>query len=209
MITDYFDKALYINLDSRPDRRELAEKEFSKHSLNVERVEAVIGIKDFYSPLPKGHIGCIASHMKCLSMAKENKWDTVLIFEDDVVLKDNCNELFEDYFTRVPDNWDLLYLGGNHWGNCLQYRDGSKQITVASNVQRTYCTLTTHAYAIKKTIYDYMISTFETMRKEVDMLYVDAQQRFNAYCLRPNLAWQREDYSDINDMKCDYKFMQE
>lgn len=209
MITDYFDKSLFINLDSRPERRELAEKEFNKHSLNVERVSAVKGNPGYKTNIIDGHVGCILSHVKCINMAKENNWDTVLIFEDDVELKDNCNELFDDYYVRVPKDWQLLYLGGNHWGNCLQYKDGSKQLKIADNVYRTYMTLTTHAYAIKYTMYDYAISTLLSMTLEVDMLYSQMQEKCKAYCLRPNLAWQRKGWSDINNTACDYNFIKD
>jgi GR25 family glycosyltransferase involved in LPS biosynthesis len=42
-------KAICLNLDSRPDRWELAQKEFKEHGLNVERFAAIPNVDRFLS----------------------------------------------------------------------------------------------------------------------------------------------------------------
>jgi GR25 family glycosyltransferase involved in LPS biosynthesis len=208
MITDYFDGALYINLDHRADRRSQAEAEFAKYGLVVERVVGIKGNPGLVTPMTPGNVGNILSHRKCILMAQERKWNTVLIFEDDVEFVGDVNALFDDYFSRVPEDWDMVYLGGNHWGERLQFNDSNNRLTyVADNVYRTRYTLTTHAYAIKSTLFVFMDYLFSTALQQVDILCLKAQEHFNVYALRPNLAIQSAGYSDIARKVVDYSFM--
>ena len=75
--------AIYINLDSRFDRRTLFEEQFKELQVRYPQ--------DFaFAPIPRfsaikddhGAIGCTKSHIECLRIAKNNGWDHVLIFED-------------------------------------------------------------------------------------------------------------------------------
>jgi len=209
MITDYFDKALYINLDERTDRRSEVEAEFAKHSLVVERVSCIKGNPGIKTTLLDGDVGCIFSHLKCVQMAHDNGWKTVLILEDDVRLRDNVNELFDSYYRQVPDDWDMIYLGGNHWGFDLTERYHPQLTMVTENVYRTRNTLTTHAYAIKNTVYEEMLSVFSNFEAAADTMYTDIQKRFNVYAFRPSLAWQATGYSYINNKVCDYSFIRD
>ena len=210
MISDKFDKALYINLAYRKDRREKTEKEFASNGVIAERVEAIEGNPDNLSTsIMPGHVGCVLSHLKCLEMAKANKWKTLLVFEDDVEFRKSADSLFNVWWEEVPDDWDMVYLGGNHYGHILRYNITPVLTKVTEHVYYTFFTITTHAFVIKDTMYDYMIKKLKTVEKEVDRLYVDAQIDFNVYTFRPNLAWQRNDYSDINNESCNYDWMRD
>ena len=72
---------LYINLESRSDRKE-----------HVENQLAIIGLQNFNRfnaiKLENGALGCSMSHLKCLQTAKTNNWDHVLICEDDIQFLD-------------------------------------------------------------------------------------------------------------------------
>lgn len=68
--------SLYINLEERVDRREHAENQFASIGINAERFQAI--------KMPNGAIGCSMSHLKCLQTAHDNKWEHLLICEDDI-----------------------------------------------------------------------------------------------------------------------------
>ena len=86
---DYFDEIYCINLDRRPQRWEMAQKEFDKLGI-LDKVKRFSAIDDL-----GGKRGCFESHMKIIHMAKENKLDNVFIFEDDVaVLSSYSHEKF-------------------------------------------------------------------------------------------------------------------
>ena len=68
---------LYINLDSRPDRNENVKNELNKIGIiNPVRFKAI--------KLDNGALGCSMSHLKCIEIAKLNKYDNVFICEDDI-----------------------------------------------------------------------------------------------------------------------------
>lgn len=202
-----FDNAFVINLDHREDRLKAITIELAKHGIVAERIPAIKGNprRLHVEGLP-ADVGCTLSHVKCIEVAKERGYKSVLIFEDDAVLRDNFTSLFKDYWSRVPEDWDMVYLGGNHWGRHLEMKDNPRLDKVADNVYRTLHTLTTHAYVIKDTIYDKVIEYLGVANKPVDMMYVDLQQTCKVYALRPNLAWQKADISDINNKSCDYVY---
>ena len=208
VITDFFPGAFCINLDDRPDRMKQAETEFWKLGLKVERMSAVGGNPGYQSKLLPNEVGCKLSHLNCIKEASKRNWGSVLIFEDDVVFRDGANELFAEYMSRVPDDWAMIYLGGNHWGWNLGEKDNPKLEFVADNVYRTRNTLTTHAYAIRWTVWGAVFDAAER-DKQIDVIYSYLQQEYPVYALRPNLAWQREGWSDINNRKSSYYFMKD
>ena len=68
--------AFYINLTSRPDRKQHVESQMQLLGIPVQRFNAI--------KLPNGALGCSMSHLKCLEMAKAAGWPHLLIVEDDI-----------------------------------------------------------------------------------------------------------------------------
>jgi GR25 family glycosyltransferase involved in LPS biosynthesis len=197
---EYFDKAFCINLDRRPERYEEAKSEFEKHGLVVERISGVDGNPDnLQTKILPGHVGCVLSHVKILKKAKEENLNNVLVFEDDVVFCDDLQEKFNIFVKQLPEDWDMIYFGGNHNNIPLEM--------VSENIGHAKKTYTTHAYAIKDTIYDFAIKVLSKVQYEVDVNYSLLQQSFNCYVFRPHLAWQRDGYSDILNKNVDYSFL--
>lgn len=210
VITDYFSGSFCINLDDRPQRMIQAQAEFDRLGLEVIRMQAMKGNPHgAVSKLLPNEIGCKQSHMNCIVAAARREWESVLIFEDDVVFAGNANKLFAQYMADMPDDWAMIYLGGNHWGWNLGERDKPQLERVAENVYRTRNTLTTHAYAIRWMVWGYALE--EMMRHDVavDVVYGYIQKEYPCYAIRPNLAWQRDGWSDINNKKCNYYFIRE
>ena len=85
---DLFKHTLFINLETRKDRLEHAEKEFKKMNINAERFNAV--------KLASGAIGCTMSHIKCLELAKQRNYEHVFVCEDDIDFKNP--ELLKKYY---------------------------------------------------------------------------------------------------------------
>jgi GR25 family glycosyltransferase involved in LPS biosynthesis len=201
MINDYFDKIFCVNLDRRPDKWELCEKEFAKHGLIVERLPAIEGKTIPYEGrLPAGAIGNAMSHSRILRIAKELGLQSVLIFEDDVEFDNRLQEKFSLWINEVPNNWDLLYLGGNHnWVETLPL--------CSPHLMKLDNTYATHAYAVKNTLYDLTTQRLETFSTEGDVIMAEIQKVSNSYCFVPNLAWQRAGVSDVFNRYVDYSFL--
>jgi len=88
---------LYINLDSRTDRRKHMERLLDGY--NYERVPAVYD--------EHGYIGCAKSHIKCMEIVAERGYDRCIILEDDFVFVDDNN--FNTI--KIPDfDFDILLI---------------------------------------------------------------------------------------------------
>jgi GR25 family glycosyltransferase involved in LPS biosynthesis len=215
MINDYFDKIYCINLDRRTDRWDLCLKEFEKYGLNVERFSATDGNTENYNlgyPYDNELAGSF-SHLNVIKMAKELNLNNVLILEDDVEFIENANELFDDYIKQLPKDWYGLQFGGNHVYGL--------QRTPSPNIAKMNRSYAIHAYALNKDSFDIVI---EYMTKKIndvikngksvikesvaaDYFIADLHRILNFYCFIPHLAWQKDDYSDIQKKNVNYNFL--
>jgi glycosyl transferase, family 25 len=191
-LNDFFHSIYCINLDRRPDRWSRVKARFEDHSIvGVSRYPAqdarLLEIPDSWKDVP-GAYGCLLSHVGVVRAARESGAANVLIFEDDVVFDDRLNVLFDGVIDQVPDDWDMLLLGGSHW---------SPPERLSDNVCRVTATVATHAYALKRTIYDEFIRFNLSSAVPVDCNSTVLQNMFLCYCFSPVLAWQEDGYSDI------------
>jgi GR25 family glycosyltransferase involved in LPS biosynthesis len=209
MINQHFDKIFCINLKRRPDRLIQAMAEFEKFNVSVEFVEAVDGLtlpmdveglpsksKDGRK-ISRGDLGCTYTHLKIVKLAKEQGLRNYFVFEDDVEFSPDFNEVFDVFFNQLPENWDMLYLGGNH-------TEGYEMIT--RNIAKIFHTYTTHAIGVKSSAYDSMIKVLSEKEK-VDICIAELHKSLNCYVTRPHLAFQRASFSDILDENADYKHL--
>jgi hypothetical protein len=193
---------LYINLSFREDRKEHMETQF-KHigCLEYERFNAV--------HLENGAVGCSMSHLKCIEMAKKNKWDHVWICEDDTeFLSPEVLKTQVTLFLEKQKEWDVLLLAGNNMLPYKPYDDTAIQIL---NCQ------TTTSYIVKQQYYDKMIQNYkdgihkllknpkETHKYCIDKYWLHLQREDSWYLIIPLTVIQREDYSDIEKKKTNFK----
>ena len=103
--------ALYINLESRADRRAHVEAQLASLKMPNLAAERFNAIKHATS----GAIGCTMSHMRCIQLAKERGWDHVLVCEDDVLFTNVPLFLAQlsKFMATVP-HWDVVLLAGNN-----------------------------------------------------------------------------------------------
>ena len=159
--------------------------------------------------------GCLESHLYCIEYAKKNKLENILILEDDVQFDGNLDKFKT---TKFPENYDLIYFGYHGLsGHRINYE---RHIKLTS-------TLTTHAYVIHNSIYDYILDNintdwytipemtdlteaekpfFERKLRAIDLFYAKwvCHKRQQSYGLYPMVAFQRPGFSDIEKSKVDY-----
>ena len=96
--------------------------ELHYHNISAMGIEGVDGrklsaptaISSDGSPVSRGDIGCVLSHLKVVKKAKELGYKNYLVLEADVEFADDLQEKFSKYIKQVPEDWDMLYLGGSH-----------------------------------------------------------------------------------------------
>ena len=99
--------AFYINLSSRPDRKQHVESQLNIIGIKAERFNAI--------KLANGAVGCSMSHLKCLEIAKANSWPHLLIVEDDIkFLNPDVFKTQLNLFLSKHKGWDVVLIGGNN-----------------------------------------------------------------------------------------------
>jgi GR25 family glycosyltransferase involved in LPS biosynthesis len=191
--------AYYINLESRTDRKEHIEKELEKIGIQATRFNA--------TKLLDGAIGCTLSHLKCLESAKH--LDHLLILEDDVlflnpdVFIENMNKLLQSGI-----DWDVILLGGN---NVPPYTRIDDYCVKVSKCQTTTAYLVKGSYIpkltenIKEGLAKLLREPDQRTNYCIDKYWFSLQEKDNWFLITPLTVVQREDYSDIEMKKVNYK----
>lgn len=193
-IDEYFDRIFVINLARRGDRWQHCLEQFRKHDIrNFTRFEGYAGV--IHRDVVNGNCGCTASHRALLEILAYHRWGRVLILEDDFeILHDDFRDRFAAMISEVPDDWDMLYLGG-HYQEDAQSR-------VSEHVIRIGGMLTTSSYGI----------TWRQARKmapyvsgvgPIDSLYIGFNRADRCYIFQPRLMIQYPNYSDLQEKESD------
>jgi GR25 family glycosyltransferase involved in LPS biosynthesis len=193
---EYFDKTYCINLIHRADKLELFHNDVIRHDLGeYVRFDAINGstINQPFN-ISKGNVGLIMSNIKILEECVKNNYKNVLIIEDDCYFTDEITNVL-DNINLVPDDWDMLYFGGNH-NTHVGVTPPAKVNDLIVKLHHTY---TTHMVAIKSHLFETIISLLGTYKEPIDVLYTELQKRYNVYCFYPGIAKQRKGYSDIQN----------
>ena len=103
-----------INLDRDKTRLANVSVQFEKENIKPKRISGVNGSKiqtGKFITLAHGTLGCFLSHIKTWkTFLKYSKQPYAVVFEDDVVLKDNFTNKFHNVLKNVPSEFDILYL---------------------------------------------------------------------------------------------------
>lgn len=179
-------KSYVINLKRRTDRLKEINLPFQ-----YEVFEGTDG-KEKFSDHGKmsGHIGCWDSHRRLFTQAKDLDLDMVLVLEDDIEVCDDFNNKLTKAMEELPEDWDLLYLGGWNVGDIEKY---SESLNWAKKVY------TTHAFIVRNKFYDTILDGINSRKWKIDVLISDVLPLGKCFICEPTLAWQREGFSDIEN----------
>ena len=192
---------VYINLDSRMDRRAQFEPQFIKLGLKPRRFSAIRNAD--------GAIGCSMSHIMCLELAIRNQWDHVLVCEDDAAITNpgQLVYLVNQFLNRFNDSWDVLLLAGN---NYQPFRRESPECIRVANCQ------TATSYLVCRHYFEPLLANFKDGLKKliaepgqqpkyaIDQYWKNLQRNDRWYLIVPITVIQRPDYSDISKQHVDY-----
>lgn len=203
---DRFDKVFCINLDRRPDRMLHFEEQVKKYNLGeFERVSAVDGLnlKNLRSKnLKSNEQALIETNLKILEKSQLNNYKKILILEDDCTFYDEVQYL-DLYFEKLPEDWDMLYMGGNH--NTHVGVNPPKKIN--DKVQKLSHTYSTHFVGISNKVFEDLLFILNITTSPLDVTYTDLQKRKNVYSFYPAIVTQKVGYSDIQNTVTDYNWL--
>jgi hypothetical protein len=199
-----FDAVYVISLPSRKERLDLFFRDLPNPWI-LGDIKIFTAIDGYGCKIPrswksgKGAWGCYQSHLKILKDCTSLNLNNVLIFEDDAIFVDNFNNLAIDLLNSLPQDWKMLYLGGQHLRMPKQVIINDC-LSIGTNINRT------HAYAInhKNTIED-IISWLENLQDWKRSHHIDhhygrlhESERVLPYCPLQWLVGQRESFSNIS-----------
>lgn len=192
--------AFYINLETRPDRKQHVETQLNNIGIAATRFNAI--------KLSNGAIGCSMSHLKCLEIAKENNWDHVMIVEDDILfLNPNVFKNQLNKFLQNHNDFDVVLIAGN---NVPPYQK------IDDCCIKVYRCQTTTGYIVQKHYYDTLMNNIKEGVKQlikypeqhviyaIDKYWFRLQEKDNWFLITPLTVTQREDYSDIEKRPTNY-----
>lgn len=118
-----FGPIYYLNLDDQPERRQYMEDQFKYWEIeDYTRISAYDGRDDDLGSILKGRypdnvtsgeVGCITSHLKAIKHWYETSDSPyAVIMEDDcnLDLVKYWNFTWDDFYSRVPYDWDVIQL---------------------------------------------------------------------------------------------------
>ena len=208
-LNDFFGRVCYINLDKRKDRFKRMEYTLDANDICSMRVPGIEGNawkwKSDKYPHPMrafdGVAGGTSTQIDILLQAKKDDRKSVLILEDDIDFVEVFSEKFNAWSDDIPDDWDLLYLGG-------MGGSGTYILGIKNHILKVTNVMSTHAYAVNKKAYNRVIEgmygTFPYLTDSADGYLRKLQYPLNAYAFNPPMVWQVADYSDIQHGHRDY-----
>ena len=178
---DYFDKFYCISLDERADRRADASAQFEKVGL-ADKVEFVI-VKKHPHNIEQG---IYESHLTCLEKGNRAGAETIVVFEDDILLERFSPAVLQDCidFLSTDHHWNALYFG------CLV--SGSKKTQNRSVLKIKYRCLT-HGYVFSRKFSESLVK-----KSWRDIPFDDFLRTINDefYAIYPSFAFQSNSRSD-------------
>jgi len=203
-INDITNNIYVINLKHRIDRRVHIINELNK--VNIDKynlIEAVNGNDVINNTgLKNGMYGLCLTYLNIYNMwVKQNESD-ILIIEDDCIFDEDFNSKLELYMSNVPNDWDMLYFGGNH-----NYHIGCQTIKINDYWKKLTSTYSAHCVLLKNYVFNELISKLQDMTIENDVLLSKLQKKYNAYSTTEPIATQMPSYSDIENIYVNYKWL--
>lgn len=198
-------KSIYVlNLKERVDRKEHITKELEKINCDSYILFESVNGKSINNPtkLKSGMYGLIMTYIKLYEEWKKHKTENILIIEDDCIFLENFNDNLKLYIDNVPDNWDMLYFGGNH-----NYHMGCTTEKINDYCIKLNNTYSAHCVLLKNYVFEDLIFHLKNMDIENDVMLAKLQKKYKTYSPINTITKQLNSYSNIEDRDINYDWL--
>lgn len=202
-------KSYVINLATRPDRLQQATQELAEIGIEPERFEA-------YTADQAGGNRPLAfnkSQYYCIKKAVDAGHERFAVFEDDVAFIEGAHEHFEMALQELPDCFGLMHMGCNIIGMSTTEWQMPEKIEAFDFIAELHNCWQTHAIVWNKWFAEAFLKMFpyhsDDYAKEGLMIFDEflRQKMYSitdCYVMKPMIAYQRPDFSDLNQANSDY-----
>lgn len=200
----FVDEVYVINLERRKDRLEHITKEFKKIDVSFKRVNAIDGNDiEKFNNLSSAEIACLRSHVGVIQESIEKNYKRIAIFEDDIIFCDDFEKRFEYYSSNIPDDWDIMYLGGTHYGNGVEVKPFINKI---EGVYGCFAMILNN----KNNLFQKIIEITKSENIPIDNYYCEnLSKTFNTYIFVPFFVKTLNTKSDISIRKESFSYENE
>jgi len=207
--------AFFVNLDSRPDRRDHMERELARVGIKASRQRGFLPdevegpmvdpsqVKVMRDRTP-GTIGCHYSQREIIKRGAESGRN-VLVMEDDVVWCDDLPrrvEILESFL--AGREWDVIWLGGTiHINPPIWHRTDlgkDAERTDHPNVVRSFGAFCTFCYVVNGDSCEKIVRLLdENVHKSmgIDWLFIQIEPQLQNYMFLPGCSKQMDGISNI------------
>jgi GR25 family glycosyltransferase involved in LPS biosynthesis len=225
-----FDGVYYLNLTSRPDRRETMEKRFRYFDMQVERFNAIPGriVYGYWETINKNvhqyhlnqnSLACAMSHVSIWADALARNRKKILILEDDVRIHRRSEEMTKKFLDEAPPDWDLLYFGyvplwtnnhrdANSVNDIWDYNIIDKN-RISPSMVKADKLWNGSGYALSEKLMRHMVDVYaKSYPKEHDRYFVEDIQTspdWKSYGVNPQIIAGEDTYSDLINGISDYQ----
>jgi len=214
---------MFINLDSRTDRRAKFEQNISKQlepfkrclGWSLERFPAILA-ETGGKGKRVGQIAAARSHVAALKKGMENVESPTLIFEDDFAFTGSpaaTAERLASAFKAMEESkakkWDVMMLGDNSFDGVTSAGENTGLLqTQGAWCSEAYLVAPKYKAILLQTVEDglkkmeagnkHVNAGVEPLGAAYDTLWYPLQQKDNWYVFRPKLGQQRDTWGDSN-----------
>jgi len=179
-------KVIIINLETRPDR-------WGEMCFEMDKMD--FGLYSRFSAHEGGLEGYNRSYYDCMQAE-----GSILVLEDDAMFIDGGREILDEAMRQLPEDFDMLYLGGNVLEPIQRY---------SANLYRAYRGVhCTHAILWSDVGRQRFLQYYPHEKRAGQLvdnwLFERGQALMNCYVISPLIAWQRPGYSDVSGCHSDY-----
>lgn len=190
-IKKYISHVIYVNLDSRTDRRAQIENELK--IFNPEQIHRIPGIV----PDIKGNrtLALAKAHLNAIKMARDNNWNNTLFLEDDSIWA-NIEKGYPVFEKLIKEPYDAIMLGSH----LAVYDKNTYRIIDKATSGASYLLNQPHYNIVIEKIEE-LIKSFNNNSTEDNMacdlnVFVPLQKKYKWFAVVPVLMKQRISYSD-------------
>lgn len=137
----------------------------------------------------RGEYGCLVSHLRVLDEAIADHVHSLLVLEDDALFVDDFAIGVKTFARRVPQDWGLLMLGGQHI---------SPPCVLGVGVVRCVNTQRTHAYVVRGSAMEVLAKVWHECVGPLDHQLPKVQALVTTYAPAPFLVAQAAGLSDVS-----------
>lgn len=142
-----------------------------------------------------GEIGCTMSHIQAIKLAREKKWDHLIVLEDDITIATDFKKRIKLLLKLLPADWEHVYLSGKPRVIPNPMSLLFPAVVKSGPVEQT------HSMIINKNSYDKIINKLEKFETTTDDIYMDmiSKKYINSYTYYPFVTYANSSYSYIWD----------